>query len=287
MKQGIDILQIPDCILPELITQDETPASIHFYENPTGVSRSKVALTTFLFSFVTSGEKQITHISKQAKVSQQEFLLLKPSHCLMTEKIASNQGYQSILFFFKPEAFINLDIAKSNSSEAKHPEEDFLVLPVDDYLTHFLHSLQLLKTSGISLSGDIAYAKSLELLNYLVRKQGNHIGQFLLGSVHSTVEDRVRLITEQNLERKLSIEELAFLSHLSVSTFKRKFKELYRETPSKWFLKHRLLHAKRQMTFMGKSPSEVYWEAGFETHSSFSQAFKKQFGYLPSQSKAH
>jgi AraC-like DNA-binding protein len=68
---------------------------------------------------------------------------------------------------------------------------------------------------------------------------------------------------------------------MSLATFKRKFSTLYSESPAKWLQAQRLEMAARLMTQKNIKPAEVYLQAGYENHSSFSKAFKAHFGMSP------
>ena len=54
---------------------------------------------------------------------------------------------------------------------------------------------------------------------------------------------------------------------------------LYDKPPAEWFLLQRMKLAKELLHH--EKPSEVYYKVGYESHSSFSQAFRKIFGKTP------
>ncbi|MEM9024275.1 MAG: AraC family transcriptional regulator, partial [Bacteroidota bacterium] len=84
----------------------------------------------------------------------------------------------------------------------------------------------------------------------------------------------------------LTLEELAFLCNMSISTFKRHFQQIYEVAPSRWFREKRLQRAEYLLRVQHQKPSEVYREVGFENLSSFTQAFKKHFGTTPKKYQA-
>ena len=122
-----------------------------------------------------------------------------------------------------------------------------------------------------------------ELLVYLMEKEGPEIIQFFMRPRLSAQDLNFKQVIEGHTEDKLSLEELAFLCHMSLSTFKRKFKIHYGMPPSRWFQKKRLQQAKYLLGIEKHTPSEIYYEVGFENLSSFSQAFKKEYGLTPKQ----
>ncbi len=75
----------------------------------------------------------------------------------------------------------------------------------------------------------------------------------------------------------------AFSLHPGSVKFNRDFRKHFHKTPQKWLTRKRLGLAHYEMTQKGKKPVEVFMEVGFEDLSHFFHAFKKQFGYTPTQ----
>lgn len=88
---------------------------------------------------------------------------------------------------------------------------------------------------------------------------------------------------EKNFMFNMPLEKFAYLTGRSLTTFKRDFHKIYRTTPQRWLTQKRLALAHYQLTEKNKKPVEVYLETGFENLSHFSYAFKKQFGYTPTE----
>ena len=88
---------------------------------------------------------------------------------------------------------------------------------------------------------------------------------------------------EKNFMFNMPMEKFGYLTGRSLTTFKRDFKRIFNTTPQKWLTKKRLELAHYQFVEKKKKPVDVCYEVGFENLSHFSYAFKKQFGYSPSQ----
>ena len=277
------MFNIPELFIEKEIDKKHFTTKAVFYENNQGTERSKVAISSFLISFLLSGKKQINHLNYAATIAKNEFLLLKPGHCLMTERVPLDSSYQALLYFFDATVFGHMEFLRNKKAAQNPANKDFLVLPADEYVRNFIQSIRYLNQKGYTLTDGILTVKLEEILFYLTDKHGQTVTDFLLSGISSPDELKIRQIAENNIERKLTVEELAFLCHMSVSTFNRKFKEIYALSPSRWFHKQRLLKARNLIMQYHKSPGEIYEEAGFENFSSFSQAFKKEFGELPSQ----
>jgi AraC-like DNA-binding protein len=79
------------------------------------------------------------------------------------------------------------------------------------------------------------------------------------------------------------MDKFGYLTGRSLTTFKRDFQKAFNTTPQKWLTQKRLELAHYQVAEMKKKPVEVYFEVGFENLSHFSFAFKKHFGYAPTE----
>lgn len=88
---------------------------------------------------------------------------------------------------------------------------------------------------------------------------------------------------EKNFMFNMPIDKFSYLTGRSITTFKRDFKKLFNTTPQRWLTQKRLELAHYQFTEKKGKPIEVCYEVGFENLSHFSFAFKKHFGYAPTE----
>lgn len=88
---------------------------------------------------------------------------------------------------------------------------------------------------------------------------------------------------EKNFMFNLPLEKFSYLTGRSLTTFKRDFGKAFHTTPQRWLTQKRLELAHYQFVEKKKKPLDVCYETGFENLSHFSFAFKKHFGYAPSQ----
>ena len=89
-------------------------------------------------------------------------------------------------------------------------------------------------------------------------------------------------MVEDNYTSPISLEELAYLSGRSLSSFKRDFLSIYGETPAKWIRERRLSKARQMLQSSQMSVADVAYSLGFENPTHFSRIFKQQYGIPPS-----
>ncbi len=88
---------------------------------------------------------------------------------------------------------------------------------------------------------------------------------------------------EKNFMFNLPLEKFGYLTGRSLTTFKRDFSRVFNNTPQRWLTQKHLEMAHYQLVEKKKKPIDVCYETGFENLSHFSFAFKKQFGYAPTE----
>lgn len=110
-----------------------------------------------------------------------------------------------------------------------------------------------------------------------------------IDSVLANFEDphKVELVSfmEKNYMFNMPLERFSYLTGRSLTSFKRDFKKAFNTTPQNWLTQKRLELAHYQLAEKRRKPVEVCYEVGFENLSHFSYAFKRRFGYPPTNLK--
>jgi len=146
-------------------------------------------------------------------------------------------------------------------------------------LESLFNSLQPYFKLGDTLPADIASFKIEEAIRVLraIDKSVDHLlGQFEEPGKVDLVE-----FMEKNYMFNLPLEKFGYLTGRSLTTFKKDFEKVFNTTPGKWLTQKRLALAHYQIGEKKRKPADVYIDVGFENLSHFSFAFKKMFGYNP------
>ena len=92
---------------------------------------------------------------------------------------------------------------------------------------------------------------------------------------------------EDNIEKNLSVKDLADFCHLHPNYFIRAFKEKFGSTPAKYMKTFKLEAAKRLLEETELSVAEIMNRVGFDDASHFSKLFKSYFGTSPQNWRKH
>jgi AraC family transcriptional regulator len=95
--------------------------------------------------------------------------------------------------------------------------------------------------------------------------------------------DRVDRYISENINRQITVEDLAEVLHCSKFYFLREFKKLVGITPYQYLMNERLERAKKALTSPTSDIASVASDLGFNDQSHFTRSFKNQFGMTPGQ----
>ena len=90
---------------------------------------------------------------------------------------------------------------------------------------------------------------------------------------------------EKHYTEPISLSQLAFLSDMSISHFRREWKRFYRESPLQYRDSIRLYYAKEYLWSGYYTIGEIAKKCGFEDVSYFVRFFKKKTGLTPGETK--
>lgn len=276
----MDVTHLPQDIFSQGTPQQEK-IIFHPYKAPMGSFRGRCILHCNAISLVIAGAKTMHFSERTVSVKSDEIHFLSAGNCMVTMNLDKQQVMESILIFFDNTALADFHLRYKVSTGDGNRTEPFLRFKKDQFIHHYITSLQLLLQSGTAMSGEMRRLKFEELMLYLLERYPTQLAAFPLSKSRDLEDLEIRRAVEANVLTGISLEELAFICNCSLSTFKRRFMAIYGVAPRAWFLQKRMEMAKEMIVQGGERPSEIYHKFGYETHSSFSQSFKQYFGVSP------
>lgn len=232
-----------------------------------------------LFIYIVKGEVSFFDGHRSYTYTAGECCIARKDHLVKFMVNGHLDDLEPILFCFDT-AFLQL-FQQKHASKAVHFISDQAVMKVDktELIDNFIQSLKPYYKGVMQLDEAFEDVKYEELLIILLRTQPELSGIFFDFDVPQKIN--LEAFMNRNFRFNVSIQRFAFLTGRSISAFKRDFKEIFDETPSRWLVKKRLQEAYFLMSREGRKPSDIYLDLGFESLSHFSVAFKKEFGVAP------
>jgi len=218
------------------------------------------------------------------KFDKKQFVLVASGKCFMSEKLSTQGTYICTLLFFDHEHLqIFFESHKMNILETIKKndlrQKEILLFKNDDYTTSYAESLNYIPNK----SEELAKVKLLEILLYLLETQPLEFCCLFARTPKTSEDIRFKNIVTSHIDSNLSLNELAYLCNVSLSTFKRKFTAIFNDSPTNWMRQKRMEHAAFLLKYNKERVSDIYLRFGYENHSSFSQSFKMVFGVSPKE----
>lgn len=154
---------------------------------------------------------------------------------------------------------------------------------VDHMITQFVDNLVFYFENPSLINDELIVLKVKELILLLVKTdESNQIKELLRGLFVPGVVDFKKVINK-HLYEDLSVEDLAVLTNHSLSSFKRKFKSVFDDSPARYIRVKRLERAAELLLVHDGRISDICYDCGFSEISSFSRSFQTHYGISPSE----
>lgn len=249
----------------------------------TAGERGTFFLEQHLLYIVLGGAVTLTCGRQSWTVRKNEMILLRRTHSISYEKQgAEDTGlFESLLFA------INDDLLKDflTSQQVQIPqmteELGTQVSPMSERLVAYCWSLAPYFNAPSQTNPGLLRLKVMELLYNVMDCSKNIFRQML--QLRQPVKTDIHRVVEENYTLPISLDELAYLSGRSLSSFKREFVDIYGESPARWIREKRLSKAHDMLRSSSLSVADVAYSLGFENPTHFSRIFKQKYGCAPSE----
>jgi AraC-like DNA-binding protein len=237
------------------------------------------------FAFISSGKKAWRTIYHTYEVNKGDILFIKKGANL-THQFFDDEF--CAIFVFIPDDFIKGFLNK-NSDLIDQKEKDIssqdavIRLQSDELLENYYHSIESFLFLSEQPNKQLVQLKFEELLLSLFSNNAHkELTNYFVSLCQNQLYHMSRVM-EQNFAYNLKLEEFARLCHMSLSTFKKSFKEFFHTTPAVWLKERKLDRALHQLLTSELPISQISFESGFEDTSHFIRVFKQKHGFTPLQ----
>jgi len=237
------------------------------------------------FLFVSKGRFKFRTPLDEIHFSEGDGMLAQCGNYLMetlpAERSDSREIVSVIGAFFYPDMvkeFFTTDLRMAPFREPITVSK----VSVAPMLASFVEGLNHLLENPALADENLVSTKLKELLILLSKSEQAGTVNNLLDSLFTPYTYDFKKVVQQHLLTDITVAELAYLTGMAPATFTRRFRDTYRQSPAKYLLLKKLDYSLKLLEMPAKSISEIAFESGFSTASSFNKVFKKYLGTTPS-----
>jgi AraC-like DNA-binding protein len=240
-------------------------------------------LARHAFSVVLAGEQRIvSEAGALLKLQAGHIGFIPRGMYTITDLLPEGGQFQSILFFYHQEVLDEfVQTGNEVSRRANRSEKPFFQLTYSPALQLFVNSLlQTIPLLG-KVPPDLFANKLREFLLLLELGNPDFALKHKLRSLQPRQNTTLRQFLEQHYDKPLKVEDYAYLTGRSLSSFRRDFKRYFGQTPQRWLIERRMAKAYELLVKGQHAVNEIAFQVGYEYPSHFIKAFKKQYQQTP------
>ena len=249
-------------------------------------------LSTHAFSMVSKGEQRIVGYEGQLmRIQAGEIGFLPRGMYTITDLVAGEEGFETTLFFLD-ESLIKQVLSDTPNPSENQSTSGFWKTRTTPELQQFSEKLIQATQSQQEpflqehqpISQQVYVELQLvQLLWLMVGKQSNSsLLPHLFLSQKGQWRD-LRLFMETHYDKPLTVEDFAYLTGRSLSTFHREFRQRFDTTPRQWIREKRLEKSYQLLAEDGATVTDTVFAVGYQHVSNFIKAFKKKYHLTPKQ----
>lgn len=162
--------------------------------------------------------------------------------------------------------------------------KSFVRIENKSLINHFMEGMKIYFQYPPNLiDEELLILKFKEILMLLAQNDKSSSVHNILSSLFTPVTFTLRQVIEAHLYTNISVDQLASLCNISVSTFKREFSKTYNSPPAIYLKNRKLEKSKELLNLSEKRINEIAFECGFTDVSHFSKSFIQKYGTTPSE----
>ncbi|UII32043.1 AraC family transcriptional regulator [Fulvivirga ulvae] len=236
------------------------------------------------FIYFEEGTTKVNSPYEQVAASSGESVLLKCGNYFADLQELATKNQYDILVVHLPRTVLKEIYKGDIPSFTARQEKASFISKINEaaMIREYIKSLNFYFEHPSVVNDELLSLKVKELVLLLIQTKNAGSVADLFGQLFTSVQIDIRQVVEAHIYSGISIEDMAALCHLSVSTFKRQFKKLLNDTPASYIKKKRLHKAKELLALSHLTISEIAYQTGFIDVAHFSNSFKAAYGCAPS-----
>lgn len=239
------------------------------------------------FLYVLNGNLNPVSTTGAAIVQEKEAVLMKcGSYFFRMFPSRSTHTYEAVAVHFYPDVLKKVYQNEVPSFLAKNhgnsPKSTMVKVRGEELLQkYFDHILFYFQYPELT-SEELLVVKLKELFLLLANTDNAPAVREILARLFEPQAFSFKEIVEANIFSNPTLEALAEVTNLSISSFKREFKRLYNDSPGRYFKNRKLEKAAALLQATDLHIGEIAFDCGFNDLANFNVAFKEKYACTPS-----
>jgi len=265
---------------------DENPL-FSLFELKTPLEEALPIPSAACFCYVIDGDQQVID-ERSGLVAKKGNVILALCGFTLSNMFAHQEAgrIKMMIVHFIPD---HLKAAFQDSKPPNWKELDspvskyFTQIAADNLITSYVNGILQLFENENAVNDELLLIKLRELFVLLLQTDRSHDIVAMVRSLFSERTFSFKEIVEAHIFEPVSVGDLAELTNTSLSTFKREFKKIYKDSPASYILKRRTKEAANKLVYSDIPISQIAYDAGFSAPSHLTRCFKEQYGVSPTE----
>ncbi|TDS13578.1 AraC family transcriptional regulator [Maribacter caenipelagi] len=235
------------------------------------------------FIYVKGSDSKFLSSENNLNLNENQAVLLNCGTYFVEWLEKSKQTIEVIAFHLYPEILKKIYLQElPKSLTQKNRKNQIKKIDPDNTISKFVDSLNFYFQNPALVNEDLLELKIKELILLLVQTKNSESILEIISDLYSPNVVSIKKVIKLHLYENLSLEELAKLCNLSLSSFKRQFKTIFQDSPTNYINHRRIEKAKELLKVSDYSISEISFHIGIQDPQYFTRFFKKKVGITPS-----
>lgn len=240
--------------------------------------------------YVVKGNARLYSANQYYDLTDDDLLIMKSDNFINNWLANENEELNYLIVFQLRSDFLNFlyedQLPTWFKKTQEQPPASVHKISGNTMIAAFIQNLKTYLDNPMHLTEEVIKIKMKELISLLVQVDGSGSVKAMLSHLFTSTDYSFKEVVQNNLFEDLNLDDLAFLTGMSLSSFKRKFTATYGTSPNKFIIGKRLEKGRNLLKTTQMSVAEIAYDCGFSDEGYFSKTFKKHFQLSPSQFRA-
>ena len=239
------------------------------------------------FLYAVNGNSKLYAATEKQGLKSSEGVVMKCGNYLNNwQKSGTDEPSEAIAIHFYPEVMKLIyddELPEFLKTEKQVKTVAIEKVTINHLIESYMSNILFYFENPSFVNDELIKLKVKELILLLVKSDESGRILNIIKDLFNPSQYEFKDIISSNLYEDLSVDDLAVLSGLSMSSFKRKFNEIFSESPARYIKNKRLDKATELLKATNKRISDICYETGFGDPTHLTKSFSEKFNISPSE----